>query len=84
MKWYYFSLMLLAICGSWFYQYKAMNNLSEEGQQKSFYVWFFFITATKKYFTDVGWKYRNKTMLMVLIALFGFILGVIITYFKVT
>ena len=79
MKWYNFSLMFLGFFLYGFYSIKALMNLSNEGLDKLFYVWFFYIGAENKYFTQKGLKYRKISYIMAGILLFGFILGGILS-----
>jgi hypothetical protein len=74
-----FSLMYIAVFASWFFSYKSLKNLTEDGQKRFFKIWFFYIAAEKKYFTTKGLIYRKLSFRMIPIVLLGFIIGVILS-----
>lgn len=79
MKWYYFSLSYLGVFAGWFFFFKSLMNLTEEGRKKVFRIWFFYIWAEEYYFTSKGLLYRNLAYLMSGVALIGFIVGAVLS-----
>ncbi len=68
-------LLLIVVLISMYFQYKAINNLSEKYKSRKFDVVFKYgLFAGRKCFNEIGWKYKNMIVLM---AVLGFIIIII-------
>jgi len=73
MEWYKVFILILGFFLTWYYAIKAVQNLTDEGKEKS-YLYLLSFWRSDIYYTEKGQKYRFVSLIISVITLLIFVI----------
>jgi hypothetical protein len=73
MEWYKVFILILGCFLSWYYAIKSVQNLTDEGEERS-YLYLLSFWRSDIYYTEKGQKYRSVSLIISVITLLIFVI----------